>query len=108
MAYDTAGLHRAGTDHHELAAGIDPIVSQLGHLILDSGALGLLPAATTFAAALDHARLGCATAVAREVDERAQQAKRTTAAAAIAEKLTTTTTRVASHFTPGSILEGMN
>ena len=108
MAYNTAGLHRAGTDHHELAAGIDPIVSQIGRLIVEAGVLGLLSSAATFATALDHARLGCATAAAREVDDRARQGQRTTAAAMLADKLTLTTTQVASR--PGDlsfILQGM-
>jgi hypothetical protein len=113
MRYSAAGLQSAAAAHSELAAGIEPVAVQLGRLILDSAALGRLPAAAAFAAALERARLECSCALAAESGARTEQGRRTTATAALAAQLTDTTTNTASsatpgpHFTPGSILTGM-
>jgi hypothetical protein len=66
MQYDAVGLQDAAAGHQELAAGIEPIISQLGRLVLDAGTVGLSPLATRFTAALDHARQTCSVAPARE------------------------------------------
>lgn len=112
MCYDAAGMRDAAAGHHELAAGIEPMIVQLNRLVLDSGALGRLPAAAAFAAALDRARLESSLVLARAADTRTDQGNRSVLATDIAESLTGSTTGIASKvtpsFIPGAILAGMN